>query len=533
MDKVAIYCRLSKEDQDKISRGDDSESIQNQKLLLVDHATNHDMQIYKIYSDDDFTGSDLNRPNWKQMLSDAEKGCFNIILCKTQSRFARSSATVENYINGIFIEWGVRFISIVDNIDTNVKSTKKASQIHGLVDQWYLEDLSENIKTVFKKKMRDGQFLGSFVCYGYMKDSNDRHKIVVDTQAAEVVKMIYQLSLEGCGVDIIAQKLTALNIPTPTEYKKSKGLNFSNPNSGAFANKGIWSTTTIKRILNNEVYIGTLIQGREKKVSYKSKKVVVAPKEEWIMIENNHEPIISKDIFEKTQKILKMRRKTCKTTAGKKFEPHLFSGRIFCVDCNSTMAKTSGRLAGGHDYFVCQLAKKSKLTQCTRHSIRYNKVEEAVDTFIKQLMSEMIAYGDNKEYIRNKFVLNDNKKKKLITTKNQLEKVCKKISEINETITNLYTDKVKGVLTENEFIMLKNNFSSELEKLSTTKHNLEDDMNLINQEDEKIDAFEDAIKRHLNYDKLTFEIVNDFVKYIKIHEPNENGKQHIDIKPNL
>lgn len=533
MDKVAIYCRLSKEDQDKMNRGDDSESIQNQKMLLVDYASNHDMQIYKIYSDDDFTGSDLTRPGWKQMLADAEKNCFDIIICKTQSRFARSTEIVEKYIHGLFIDWGIRFISVVDNIDTNVKSTKKASQINGLVDQWYLEDLSENIKTVFKKKMREGQFLGSFAAYGYMKDPNDRHKIIIDKEAAEVVRLIFDLNLKGYGVDVISQKLTAMDILTPTEYKKSKGMNFANPNGGKYTDKGIWSTTTLKRILNNEIYIGTLIQGREKRVSYKSKKVVIAPEDEWVVIENNHEPIISKDIFEKTQKLLQTRRKTCKTTAGKKFQPHLFSGKIKCADCNSTMTKTSGRLAGGYDYFICQLAKKSKLKECTRHSIRYDELEKTVDTEIKKEMKEVYDLKGNTDKLREHFCKDKADKKRIKDINDNINRLQKKIYDTQKTISNLYTDKVKGVITESEFIMLKTNFSEECDLLTAQKYSLEEELKRLDVSNEKIDLFVAAVLKHLNYKKLTFEIVNDFIECIFVHETDENGKQPVDIKLNI
>lgn len=528
MDKVAIYCRLSKEDQDKINRGDDSESIQNQKILLVDYATNHDMQIYKIYSDDDYAGSDLNRPGWNQMLKDAEKGCFDIILCKTQSRFARSSATVENYIHGTFIEWGVRFISIVDNIDTKVKSTKKASQITGLVDQWQLEDLSENIKTVFRQKMNDGQFLGSFASYGYKKDPNDRHKLIIDEEAAEVVRMIFDLSLKGLGVDLIAQKLTVMNIPTPTEYKRSKGLNFSNPNSGAYAVKGIWGTTTLKRILNNEIYIGTLIQGREKKLSYKSKKVVIAPMEEWVVIKNNHESIISDEVFQKTQELLKHRRKTCKTTGGKKFVPHLFSGKIKCADCKSTMTKTSGRCAGGYDYFICQLAKKSKLIECTRHSVRYDDVVKNVDANIKTITSWLLNDDKAIEELRDNFHKDKDIDKKIKNIKYSYLGCQSKIDEIQHYMTSLYTDKVKGIVTEEEFVLLKSDFNKEISALTAQKNILENELKMIDSGKDKTDVFMATLNKYIDYEELTFEIVNNLIDSIYIHETTENGELVID-----
>lgn len=533
MDKVAICCRLSKEDQDKIADGDDSESIQNQKLLLVDYAINRGWQIYKIYSDDDYSGSDLTRPEWNQMIKDAEAGLFNIVLCKSQARFARSTEVVEKYIHGLFLEWGIRFISVVDNIDTKNKATKKASQINGLVDQWYIEDLSENIRSVFRAKMEKGQYLGSFAAYGYMKNPDDHHALVIDVEAANTVRIIFELSMQGYGVSVIGQKLTALGIPTPTEYKKSLGLNYKNPNGGRYTDKGIWSTTTIKKILNNPIYIGTLIQGREKKVSYKSKKVMISPKEEWIIKPNNHEAIISEEMFNKTQEFLKIRRKSCKTTAGHKFIPHLFSGRIKCADCGSTMAKTSGRLAGGYDYFICQLAKKSKLANCTRHSIRYNELEKYVNIEIKKLIKEVLSYHGNMDKLKKKFGKQKKDREEELKITANLDRLNHQIGDIKQSLSSLYVDKVKGIITEADFGILKEGLSVDVEKLNAQKSLLEDNLNKLKESDEKINSFEDAVNKYANYEKLTFEIVNDFIECIYIHETDKEGKQEIEIHWNI
>lgn len=533
MDKVAIYCRLSKEDQDKLEKGDDSASIQNQKMMLVDYATSHEMQIYKIYTDDDFTGSDITRPSWNNMLSDAELGKFNIILCKAQSRFARSLEVVEKYINGVFVEWGIRFISVVDNIDTNIKSSKKTSQINGLIDQWYLEDLSENIKRTYRQKMIASQYLGAFAPYGYMKNPQDKYKLIIDEEAANIVRLIFDLNLQGYGVNIISQKLTEMDIPTPTEYKKSKGMNFYNPNSQMYSQRGIWGFTTLKRILNNPVYIGTLIQGKEKKVSYKSKKIIPAPKDEWVIIENNHDPIVSKEIYEKTQELLQIRRKTCKTTSGKKFQPHLFSGRIKCADCKSTMAKTSGRLAGGHDYFICQLAKKTKYEKCTRHSIRYDEVVKVVDNEIKNMMNFSIENNNNLDKLRSVFKKDNSNKNKISEMTKLINKLDTKVKDSNKTITNLYMDKVKNIITEDEFIIIKNSLTEETKLIETQLNNAKKEIDKLNQTDSKINSFIESVDRHVDYNELTFEIVNDFIICIYIHETDISGKQEIEIEWNI
>lgn len=244
MEKAALYCRLSKEDQDK-DYIQESESIQNQKRMLADYAL-----------------------------------------------------------------LGIGFISIIDNGDTRISGNKKIRQINGLINEWYSEDLSENIRKVLRQKMETGQFIGSFACYGYEKNPKDRHKLIVDKEAASIVKRIYNLYADGLSISQIGELLTREKILTPTFYKQRKGSSYKNSRARlGQVESGIWSTSTIKRILENRTYTGCLIQGREKKLSYKSKKIILAPKKDWIILENNHDPIISKELYLKVENLRKERRK--------------------------------------------------------------------------------------------------------------------------------------------------------------------------------------------------------------------------------
>ena len=526
MNKAAIYCRLSKEDYDKINDGDESESIINQRLLLSEYALDHCFHIYDVYIDDDFSGLYNDRPAFEKLIEDAKLLKFNIVLAKSQSRFTRNMEHVEKYLHNYFPLLGIRFIGVVDGTDTFVKSNKKTRQINGLVNEWYCEDLSDNIKAVFKEKMKKGQFLGSFVCYGYKRDPKDRHKIIIDEKAAKVVKQIFELSSKGYGVDTIAQKLTALNIPTPTTYKQQLGLKYKNPREHTYSQNGMWSPTTLKRILNNETYIGTLIQGREKKVSYKSKKVVIAPKDEWIIIENNHEPIITREMFNKTQELLQHRRKTCKTTSGKYYMPHLFSGRIKCLDCNSTMAKTSGRLAGGYDYFICQLSRKSKQTKCTRHSIRYDELKLIIEQRIKDMINQYTSQEE--EYIRKK-IHKEDVSKKINIHKAKINKCHDKIEEINKSITSAYMDKVKGLLTEDDFIRINTSLHSELNGLDNEEKSITHELDSLEIKEKAINTFNNYILKYVDFTKLTYEMVNDLIGCIYIGEKMD-GEQKIDIE---
>lgn len=195
--KVAIYCRLSREDDDKLHENDESESIQNQKSMLLNYATERNWDVYKIYCDEDYSGIDSERPEFNTLLEDAKNHKFDIVLCKTQSRFTRDMEMVEKYLHNKFIEWNIRFVSLVDHVDTEDKDNKKSRQINGLVNEWYLEDLSENIRKTFDSKRKQGLHVGSFVCYGYKRNPENKNKLIIDEEAAEIVKLIFNLYEQG------------------------------------------------------------------------------------------------------------------------------------------------------------------------------------------------------------------------------------------------------------------------------------------------------------------------------------------------
>ena len=222
--KTAIYCRLSEEDRNKANKNDDSISIQNQKSMLIQYAIDQGWEIYDIYSDDDYTGSDRNRPQFKRLLIDAQAQKFNIVLCKTQSRFTRELELVEKYIHGLFPVWGIRFVSIVDNADTENKGNKKSRQINGLVNEWYLEDMSDNIRSVLTSRRENGFHIGAFAPYGYKKDPDTKGHLIIDEEAAEIVRDIFNLFSDGYGKTAIARLLNERGVPNPTEYKRRKGF---------------------------------------------------------------------------------------------------------------------------------------------------------------------------------------------------------------------------------------------------------------------------------------------------------------------
>lgn len=531
---AAIYCRLSKEDLDKSNRGDDSESIQNQKLLLIDHATKNDFLIYKVYVDEDLSGFS-DRPSFKQMIKDGADGQFNIILCKHQSRFTRDMELVERYIHGYFVEWGIRFISLTDNVDTNIRGNKKARQINGLINEWYSEDLSENIRTVFKRKMEAGQFLGAFACYGYAKDPNDRHKLVVDEEAAKVVREIFSLYLGGYGTNRIALLLTERGIPTPTQYKKQKGLNFANPNSDRYSSKyGAWPYNTIKSILKNEAYIGTLIQGRERKVSYKSKKVITAPKDEWIVIKNNHEPIIDEDIFYKAQKLSGDRRKVYgggRSEGGTVSRPHALAGKVVCATCGSVM-KRSGISRDKRTYYLrCTLSSKTSRRECTPHCITQERVEgfilEKIRGFLKDTLDEINGVRMMNEVLTKVKGGEDGKAK----VEKELSAITSKMEVLQKNIAMTYADKLNGNISEEDFFSFRSIFEQEKQSHQKRKEFLEEELFQHENRQSTAETFLALAEKYRDLDILTHEVINDFVDVITIGERDPStGNQELNIQ---
>ena len=295
----AIYVRLSEEDRDKKSKDEDSRSIINQKELLKSYARERNWEIYDIYCDDDYTGADRNRPQFRGLINDAREKRFDVILCKSLSRFTREIELVEKYIHGLFPLWGVRFIGVVDNADSNDSKNKKARQITGLINEWYLEDMSDSIKSVLTDKRRRGLHIGSFALYGYMKDPENKGHIIPDPHTKDNVKLIFDMFLKGMTMTDIAKELNSKGIPSPSQYKFEKGEKYktSTPPTP-------WRYPAVSSILRNEMYIGNMVQGRFASASYKSKKNCPQKKENWMIVENTHKAIIDKRTWNKAQRRL-------------------------------------------------------------------------------------------------------------------------------------------------------------------------------------------------------------------------------------
>ena len=449
MEKAAIYCRLSEEDRNKKQETDDSNSIRNQKAMLLEYSIQQGWEVYNVYSDDNYAGSDRNRPEFNRLLEDAEKHKFDIILCKSQSRFTRELELVEKYINGLFPIWGIRFISLVDNADTANKGNKKSRQINGLVNEWYLEDMSENIRAVLTSRRKNGFHIGSFAPYGYKKDPEQKGHLIIDEEAAAIVREVFTLFSQGYGKTAIARMLNDRGVPNPTEYKRLHGLRYQQPKR---KNSTLWKYSAISDMLTNEIYIGNMVQGKYGSISYKTKQNKPRPKADWFRVEGTHEAIIDRELWDRVQALVASRAKPFDIgTVG------LFARKVRCANCGYTMRSSKNR---GRHYLQCSNRHVAK-DACIGSFIAVDKLEKLV---IEKLNALSQRYLDQDELERRVEFDQDleQQKETLLKVRSKLQK---RLADNRNYLHTLYTDKVKGLVTEQDYCSLANDFSEERERL--------------------------------------------------------------------
>ena len=445
------------------------------------------------------------------MIEDAKQKKFQIILCKSQSRFTRDMELVEKYIHGLFPIWGIRFIAVADNADTEVKGNKKARQINGLVNEWYLEDLSENVRMVFDLKRREGKYIGGFPIYGYRKDPADKNHIIPDPEAAAAVRQIYQWSLEGHGRQNIAYLLNQRGIPNPSRYKAERGWTCNHPIKNNF---GLWNKVTVGRILTNEMYTGVMIQGRRRKVSYKSKVVIDIPESEWYRVEGTHEAIIDRETFQAVQRGLKLRTRTDGTG-----QAHLLSGLVKCADCGSTMSKCSN---GKRAYLRCKLyADSGNQKLCTRHSVRLDQ--------LIGLISDRIRYYVQTYYQLDPKDLQPQKDTRREALVQEQETLTAQLEKRSQALKTLYLDRVAGILSEGQFAELNQSFLQEKSRLERRLDSIGEALAERESPEQQGELMERA-RELLRLKTVPRELVVGLVDKIEVCERDpETGRQEIRV----
>lgn len=442
------YVRLSREDGDK----EESNSVTGQKDLIRDYMAHHpDLRECAMKVDDGFTGSNFDRPAFQEMMAEIKAGKINCIVVKDLSRFGRDHLEAGEYLERIFPFLGVRFIAINDNYDSmnsNSESDELIVPFKNLINEAYCRDTSIKIRSQLEIKRRRGDFIGSFAVFGYRKDPADRHRLLVDDYAAEIVRDIFAWKLDGLSAADIAARLSASGIPTPMDYKQSQGLNYST--SFRIKEKSEWSAGMILRILKNPVYTGVLEQGRVTTPSYRVKRVVNKPRKEWAVVENCHEAIIGYYDFESVQKALALDART--SESGKAVD--LFSGMVNCGECGGAMIKKtipSGKKK--YTYFVCATHKNEKT--CFSHSIRDTALTEIVLNYLKKHIRDVVDLADL-------LAMTDTaqlQKAKVQKLRERLEAKEAEIDRYHRLLLSLYESLADGLIDQSEYQNLKKNYT--------------------------------------------------------------------------
>ena len=380
MFNVAVYIRLSREDGDK----EESDSVANQRKLLTDYILKQDDSVlYDMYIDDGYTGTDFNRPGFRRMIRDIEDGKVNCVVVKDLSRFGRDYIDTGRYLERYFPEKGVRFISLSDNIDSMKQAYDMLLPIKNIFNEQYARDISKKVQTSVKTRQKAGEFIGSFPSYGYRKSAVDKNKLVIDEYAAAVVRRIFSLYLQGYGKKKIAGILNEEGILCPSEYKRISGENYRNGHR--LKSTVYWSYSTINSILHKEIYVGNMVQGTKHQLMRSRQRKV--PKEDWIIVEHTHEPIIDQETWEKAQALLMKRTREL----NPKKNQDIFAGFIKCGDCGRAMAKNTWQRADASKAYVlyCGTYRRNGKEYCTPHSTPVAVLEEIILSDLKIIIQSL------------------------------------------------------------------------------------------------------------------------------------------------
>jgi len=509
---VGIYIRLSVEDgDDKI----ESNSITNQRRLLNMYVSNEvDLAFYDEYVDDGFSGTTFNRPGFQKMLTDIKNGKINTIVVKDLSRLGRNYIEVGNYIEQIFPLYNIRFIAINDNID----SYKDPSSINNvivpfknLMNDEYCRDISNKVKSSLLAKKRKGEYVGSGAIYGYMLDPNDKHHLIIDEEAAIVVRDIYKMSLEGKGKHLIAKTLNDRGVLPPSIYKEKKtGKKRPRKNDKVY-----WTADGISKILKNEMYCGDMIQGKGKMISYKIHKPQKVPKEEWIIVRNTHEAIIDRDTFAKVQEAIKSRDTKVDNTGTL----YVLSGFLRCNDCKHTMTKKLSRSkmyqqeTGKRRFiFYCSYYVRSFKEQCSKHSIRSDVLEEMVLKSI-QLQIDLILKSEK--------TIDEITKSKNINYNNQslrksIDELEKRLNKLKLLKKSVYEDWKLNIITQEEYNSYSVSYNDDIQNINNSLNTLKEKLN--NNKNINNNSWINEFRKRKNIKELDRDTIESLIDYIDICE---------------
>ena len=530
---TALYERLSRDDE----MVGDSNSIVNQKKMLEDYAKQNGYTNIEHFTDDGYSGGSFDRPDWKRMVAGIEDGSIGTVIVKDMSRIGRDYLQVGFYTEVMFKEKEVHFIAIANGVDNQKRESSEFAPFLNIMNEWYIRDSSRKVTTVLRARGMEGKHTTNNAIYGYRKSEEDKNQWVIDEEAAEVVRRIYRMSLEGKGPYEIARILSEEQIERPSYYLAKRGLGTCRSNNNT-ATPYVWRGATVRDILSKPEYMGHTVNFRSYKESYKDKRAKKTPKEDWVIFKNTQEAIVSEEMWNKVQELRKTVRRT--DTVG---EANPFTGLLYCADCGAKMynhrggagrarnwkGELNGKRRPDRDEYNCStynLSRQSYDKQCSQHYIRTEVVRKLVLETIKAVSDYVIT--NEEEFINRIYSTSRDKQKESIRSlKRKIAQDTKRVNELNMLMKKLYEDNISGKLSDKRFEFMLSEFENEQDTLEISMENAKAEIEKYESDTVRADKFIELVKRYTDFSELTTPMLNEFVEKILVHEADYSSGERV------
>ena len=520
---TALYMRLSRVDENY----GDSVSIETQRTILRQYAVEHDLHVFSEYVDDGWSGTNFERPGFQRMMDDVEAGKINCTVTKDLSRFGREHVMMDYYLEFIFPEKQVRYIAVAENEDTE-KGLSDFVPFKNLFNEWFAKDTSRKVKAALHAKFAAGQRTFAYAPLGYKRHPDVKNALTIDEETRWIVERIFDLAVHGAGAARITRILVNEKVPTPGWINYKRDGTFANIYAGAPEEKAYaWTITQVKSILKDETYIGNSIHNKQTNISYKNKKKVRKPKEEWFRVEDTHEPLVSKEDFARVQELIATRRRQQKDGSTQ-----IFSGLVKCADCGWSLAFSTNRQnKKPYSYYHCSKNGQG-LHQCTMHYIRYDVLYTYVLARVQYWAGQAAL---NEEHLVQRLLRSGDKERTASQKKQttELNKAEKRKAELDHLFVKMYEDWVAGRITEYNFNMLSQKHQAEQQELARKIETLQAALATQQQSAADAEKWVHLVKQYTNPTELTAELLNALIEKILVHEavknPDGTKDQEIEI----
>ena len=505
--------------------------------MLEDYAKQNGYTNIEHFTDDGYSGGSFDRPDWKRMVAGIEDGSIGTVIVKDMSRIGRDYLQVGFYTEVMFKEKEVHFIAIANGVDNQKRESSEFAPFLNIMNEWYIRDSSRKVTTVLRARGMEGKHTTNNAIYGYRKSEEDKNQWVIDEEAAEVVRRIYRMSLEGKGPYEIARILSEEQIERPSYYLAKRGLGTCRSNNNT-ATPYVWRGATVRDILSKPEYMGHTVNFRSYKESYKDKRAKKTPKEDWVIFKNTQEAIVSEEMWNKVQELRKTVRRT--DTVG---EANPFTGLLYCADCGAKMynhrggagrarnwkGELNGKRRPDRDEYNCStynLSRQSYDKQCSQHYIRTEVVRKLVLETIKAVSDYVIT--NEEEFINRIYSTSRDKQKESIKSlKRKIAQDTKRVNELNMLMKKLYEDNISGKLSDKRFEYMLNEFENEQDTLEISMENAKAEIEKYESDTVRADKFIELVKRYTDFSELTTPMLNEFVEKILVHEADYSSGERV------